>query len=125
MATCIGRREFMTLVGSAAAWPPAACAQQRVRTVGVLLGLGSNDSEIQARISAFELGLEVLGWTLRRNPRIEYRFAESDVGRMRTIGKELVDLHHDVILFFFTTVTPPPLQAICTLTTVLVGVSRE
>ena len=123
MATCIGRREFMTLVGSAAAWPPAACAQQRVRTVGVLLGLGSNDSEIQARISAFELGLEVLGWTLRRNLRIEYRFAESDVGRMRTLGKELVDLHPDVILAHSTAVTTAVLQATRTVPTVFVVVS--
>jgi ABC-type uncharacterized transport system substrate-binding protein len=123
MAIGIGRREFIALVGGAAAWPPAACAQQRVRTIGVLLGLASNDPEIQARIRAFERGLEALGWIIGRNLRIEYRFAESDVGRMRTLGKELVDLHPDVILAHSTAVTAALLQATRTVPIVFVVVS--
>lgn len=123
MATGIGRREFIALVGGAAAWPPAAYAQQRVRTIGALLGLASNDPEIQARIRAFERGLEALGWIIGRNLRIEYRFAESDVGRMRTLGKELVDLHPDVILAHSTAVTAALLQSTRTVPIVFVVVS--
>jgi putative tryptophan/tyrosine transport system substrate-binding protein len=123
MAIGIGRREFIALVGGAAAWAPAAYAQQRVRTMGVLLGLASNDPEIQARIRAFERGLEALGWIIGRNLRIEYRFAESDIGRMRTLGKELVDLHPDVILAHSTAVTAALLQATRTVPIVFVVVS--
>jgi len=88
-----------------------------------LLGLASSDPEIQARIKAFERGLEALGWTIGRNLRIEYRFAESDVGRMRTLGKELVDLHPDVILAHSTAVTAALLQATRTVPIVFVVVS--
>ena len=71
------RREFITLLGSAAAaWPLAARAQQgeRVRRIGVLMNLGSDDAEGQARNAAFLQGLQELGWTVGQNVRVEYRW---------------------------------------------------
>jgi hypothetical protein len=69
------RREFIALLGGAAAWPLAASAQQRerVRRVGVLSSLTENDPETQARLAALARGLRDLGWTEGRNLRIEYR----------------------------------------------------
>ena len=69
------RREFITLLGgAAAAWPLAARAQQaeRMRRIGVLMPLAADDPEGQARIAAFLQGLQQLGWTDGRNVRIEY-----------------------------------------------------
>src|SRR5436190_11183692 len=73
------RRDFITLLGGAAAWPLAARAQQgeRVRRIGVLMGF-ANDVEAKARIEAFEKGLETEGWSPGQNLRIEYRYAEGD-----------------------------------------------
>jgi hypothetical protein len=77
MTAFIGRREFITLLGSAAAWPLAARAQQpeRVRRIGMLLGLREDDPDTQARLVALRAGLEKLGWAEGRNIRIQYRFA--------------------------------------------------
>src|SRR5215468_6142137 len=71
----IRRREFITLLGGAAAWPLAARAQQgdRVRRVSVLMSLVEYDPEAQARVAALSRGLRDLGWTEGRNLRIEYR----------------------------------------------------
>ena len=69
------RREFITLLGgAAAAWPLAARAQQseRMRRIGVLAGLAADDPEGQARLAAFLQGLQQLGWTDGRNVRIDY-----------------------------------------------------
>jgi putative ABC transport system substrate-binding protein len=74
----IGRREFITLLGgAAAAWPVAGRAQQgeRMRRIGVLMGLVASDPEAQSRVAAFENGLQDLGWVKGRNIRIEYRWA--------------------------------------------------
>jgi putative ABC transport system substrate-binding protein len=101
----LGRREFIVLAGAAATTLPfAARSQQRVRTIGVLLGLAKDDKDVQARIKAFEQGLERLGWSIGRDLRIEYRFAASDLEQMRTLGKELVELQPDVILGHSTAV---------------------
>ena len=70
------RREFITLLGGAAAWPLSARAQQpeRVRLIGVLTPYAAADPEGQARTSAFINTLQGLGWTDARNPRIEVRW---------------------------------------------------
>ena len=95
------RREFITLLGGAAAtWPLAARAQQgeRVRRIGVLLNLAENDPEGQARLGAFLQGLQQLGWTIGRNVQIEYRWGAGDPDRTRRYAAELVALAPDVIL---------------------------
>jgi putative ABC transport system substrate-binding protein len=95
------RREFITLLGgAAAAWPFAARAQQieRMRRIGVLLANAENDPQVPARLVAFTKALQALGWTDGRNIRIDYRFAAADVDRMRAFAKELVSLHPDLIV---------------------------
>ena len=94
----IARREFITLLGGAAAtWPIVAHAQQSER-IGVLMQLAESDPEDQARIGAFREGLAKLGWTEGRNIRIDMRWAASDPGRLRTYAAELVGLKPDLIL---------------------------
>jgi putative ABC transport system substrate-binding protein len=94
------RREFITLLGGAAAWPRAARAQQpeRVRRIGVLMNLAADDPESQTRNAAFLQGMQQLGWTDGRNVRIDYRWAAGDADRFRTYAAELVALAPDVIL---------------------------
>jgi putative tryptophan/tyrosine transport system substrate-binding protein len=100
------RREFIALLGGAAAWPLAARAQQpdRVRRVGVLMGI-SDDLEGQARIAVFRQALQALGWTEGRNVQFVYRWSAGDVMHARQFAKELVDLRSDVILTNSTPVT--------------------
>jgi putative tryptophan/tyrosine transport system substrate-binding protein len=103
----IRRREFMILVGAAAAaWPRAAHAQQpdRVRRVGVLMGI-ADDFEGQARMAVFRQALQALGWTEGRNVQFIYRWSGGDVARARQFAKELLDLRSDVILTNSTPVT--------------------
>src|SRR5262249_55852378 len=72
------RREFIGLIGSAAAWPLAARAQQpagRVRRIGVLMNLAPDDPEGQARLAAFLQGLQEAGWAVGRNAQIDIRWA--------------------------------------------------
>jgi putative tryptophan/tyrosine transport system substrate-binding protein len=99
------RREFITLLGgAAAAWPLAARAQQtdRVRRVGVLINLSENDLEAQRLVTAFREGLAQLGWADGRNLRIDYRWAGGDVDRIRAFATELVELSPDVIVGYAT-----------------------
>jgi putative tryptophan/tyrosine transport system substrate-binding protein len=101
MPVNIGRRELIAALGSAAAWPLAARAQQgeRVRLIGVLMGHAESDSEAQAHIAAFRDGLQKLGWTEGRNTWIDYRWAASDDAEsMQRFAKELVALQPDLIL---------------------------
>ena len=107
------RREFMTLVGGAAAWPLAAHAQQseRKRRVGVLMGLAADDAEAQDRIAAFEQGLQQSGWTNGRNLQIDYRRGAGDTDSTRRYADELVALAPDVILASGGTVMGALLQA--------------
>ena len=80
------RREFIAGLGSTAAvWPLAARAQQgdRVRRIGVLMGLDENDPEGKLRLSAFTQALAALGWTDRRNLRMDLRWGHGDNNRIR------------------------------------------
>jgi putative tryptophan/tyrosine transport system substrate-binding protein len=101
MAIHIQRREFIvTLGGAAAAWPLAARAQPdgRMRRIGVLMNLPSDDPEGMARLAAFLQGLQELGWVVGRNVRIDYRWGTGDADRIRGYAAELVALAPDVIL---------------------------
>ena len=102
------RRAFMTLIGSAAAWPLAARAQQgdRMRRVGVLMGV-ADDAEGQARVKGLQQGLQELGWIEGRNVRIDYRWTGGDATRIRAYAAELVKLSPDVIVAH----TPPVIAA--------------
>jgi putative ABC transport system substrate-binding protein len=95
------RREFIRLLGGAAAWPLAARAQQREqpRRVGILFGgFAADDPEGQARLTAFVQGLAELGWADGRNLRIEYRWAVGNVELRHKYAAELVALSPDVLL---------------------------
>jgi putative ABC transport system substrate-binding protein len=95
------RREFITLLGgAAAAWPLTARAQQanRMRRIGLLMGYAANDVEAQTWIAAFLDSLRELGWIEGRNFQFDPRWASGDVQRMRSYAAELVGLNPDVIL---------------------------
>jgi putative ABC transport system substrate-binding protein len=95
-----GRREFITLLGGAAAWPLAARAQQpeRMPLVGVLVGYPRSDPAAQSGLTAFTQAFHALGWSQGRNVRIEVRWADGGFGDMQKIAKELVPLGPDVII---------------------------
>jgi putative tryptophan/tyrosine transport system substrate-binding protein len=99
------RREFITLLGGAAVtWPLAARAQERMRRVGVLMGLAEDDPENKARLAAFRQGLEKRGWSEGRNVHIDYRYAPAGA-QAQVLAKELVALQPDVILSSTTPIT--------------------
>ena len=107
------RREFITLLGGAAAWPLAVCAQQseRVRRIGVLLPATADDPEFQARMTAFAQGLAQLGWLDGRNVRIDTRWGVADADRIRKYAAELLALAPDVILAISSAALASLLQA--------------
>jgi putative tryptophan/tyrosine transport system substrate-binding protein len=109
----VKRREFITLLGGAAAWPIAALAQQseRVRRIGVLMGQAANDPEGQARIAAFLQGLQELGWSVGRNVRIDIRWSAGNADDTRKYAAELVALAPDIILASTTPSAGALLQA--------------
>ena len=93
------RREFITLVGGAAAWPIAARAQSSAeRRIGVLMARAESDPEGQRHASALQRGLEELGWSPGRNLRIEYRWPAGNIGLAQTYAKALVELRTDVMV---------------------------
>src|SRR5215467_15652773 len=95
------RRDFITLIGgAAAAWPLAASAQQaeRMRPIGVLMAYAESDPEGQAWVAAFREALQKLDWVEGRNIRIDTRWATPDVEAMQRLAKELVALQPDLIL---------------------------
>jgi len=98
----VKRREFITLLGGAAAsaWPIAGRAQQpeRTRRIGVLVGSVETDLESQARVAAFERGLQTLGWIAGRNVHLDYRFGSADSELIQKYAAELVGMMPDVIL---------------------------
>ena len=100
------RREFITFVGGAAAmWPVASRAQQseRMRSIGVLVGLAADDANMIARLTALRQGLTRRGWSEGRNIRIDYRYAPAGA-RVQALANELVALQPDVIVAHTATV---------------------
>ena len=106
------RRNFIRLLGGAAvAWPLAARAQQsdRVRRIGVLMAATADDPDYQARIAAFQQGLQQLGWSDGRNVHIDTRWATTKPDDIRRHAAELAALAPDVILAGTGTATVAPL----------------
>jgi putative ABC transport system substrate-binding protein len=121
----MNRREFITLVGgAAAAWPFAASAQQggRMRRIGVLMGGDENDSAAKLRLSAFTQALADLGWTVGPNLRIDVRWAGPDIDRIRALSPELIRLQPHVILTSSTPVTAALQRETGTIPIVFAGV---
>jgi putative tryptophan/tyrosine transport system substrate-binding protein len=107
MGADMQRREFITLLGGAAvAWPLTVRAQQgeRMRRIGLLVGLADGDPDTKVRLVGLQQGLEKLGWSEGRNVRIDYRFAPAGT-RAQELAKELVALQPDVVLCMSTPVT--------------------
>ena len=100
------RREVVTLLGGAAAWPIVARAQQgeRMRRIGLLTADTENNPESKTQLAAFRQELERLGWSEGRNVRIEYRFAANNPDQYQPLAKELVSLQPDVFLAHTTPV---------------------
>ena len=117
------RREFITLLGgAAAAWPLAAHGQQpeRMRRIGVLTNLAADDPEGQVRNTAFAQALAQLGWTVGDNLRLEQRWAAGDAERIRRYATELIALAPDVILATGAAGVAPVLHATRTVPVVFV-----
>jgi putative ABC transport system substrate-binding protein len=124
----IQRREFITLLGgaAAAAWPLAARAQQgeRIRRIGVLMGYAENDREGQAFLAAFREELKNLGWAEGRNIQIDARWAAPNDTELRLqFSKELVALHPDLVVSHGTPSTATLLKQTRTLPIIFVNVS--
>jgi putative ABC transport system substrate-binding protein len=95
------RREFITLLGgAAAAWPMTAGAQQaeQLRCIAIFMDLAEGDPEGQARVAALKRGLQDLSWIEGRNLRIESRWAAGQAARMKPLAEELVSLAPEVIV---------------------------
>jgi putative ABC transport system substrate-binding protein len=107
------RREFITLLGGAAAWPRSARAQQpdQMKRIGVLLPAAADDSAWQARVAAFHQALAQFGWADGRNVRIDTRWATADAAELRRHAADLATLAPDVILAAGASTLGPLLQA--------------
>src|SRR5450759_5062283 len=111
------RREFITLLGSAAAsslsWPLVVRAQQaeRMRRIGILLPAAANDADFQTWVGAFLQALAQLDWTIGRNVRIDTRWATANAAEIRKHAAELAALKPDVILASGSSTVGPLLQA--------------
>jgi ABC-type uncharacterized transport system substrate-binding protein len=116
------RRHFIALISAAAAWPLAARARERMRRIGLLMGV-ADDREGQARVTALKRGLQELGWTEGRNIQIETRFGGGDVGRIGAHAAELVALTPEVIVGQSTPVIRALRQATSSIPIVMGAVS--
>jgi ABC-type uncharacterized transport system substrate-binding protein len=107
------RREFITALGGAAAWPLAARAQQgeRMRRIGIVTGISADDPESKARVTAFLQELQRLGWTEGRNVRIEFRGGAGEIAATQEHVRELVARAPDVILSIGNVSVGPLIQA--------------
>ena len=118
------RRDFIAFLGAAAAAGPLAVrAQQpeRLRRLGILNALGSDDPEAQARIAVLEQTLQQLGWVVGRNFKVEIRHIGSDVDRVRSDAAKLVALAPDLILTMGSVAVGPLQQATRTIPIVFVN----
>ena len=109
----MNRRDFITLLGGAAAWPLAAHAQQadRARRIGVLTSLSMDDPASQARLTTLQRGLQQLGWTDSRNIQIDWRWGAGSADNLRKYAVELAALAPDVIVANGTAAVTSLLQA--------------
>jgi putative ABC transport system substrate-binding protein len=100
MGICLRRRDFVAGLGGAAACPLAARAQQgdRMRRIGVLVGFDENDPVSKTQVSAFTQALADLGWTDGRNVRMDFRWGDGDINRIRASAQELVGSQPDIIV---------------------------
>src|SRR5262249_29707677 len=123
----IRRREFITLLGGAAAtWPLAARAQQpeRMRRIGVVMAYAQDDPETKPRLAAFRQGLERLGWSEGSNVRFDYRYSPpASADQASVLARELVALQPDAILTHSTPITAAQQQASRAIPIVFVAVS--
>jgi putative ABC transport system substrate-binding protein len=96
----VKRREFIALIGGAAAWPLAARAQkaERMRRVGVLVSSTEDDPQARLQTAAFQQGLLELGWMEGQNVRLDFRFLGDEPKRLKTYAAELVALKPDALL---------------------------
>src|SRR5262249_33719572 len=119
------RREFITLLGGAAAWPRTTRAQQaeRMRRVGVISTLPADDPEGTARTTALLQTLQELGWTDGRNLRIDIRWGAGDSERIRKYAAELLALKPDVVLATGASTVGPLQRATRTVPIVFVQVT--
>src|ERR1700680_4572530 len=118
------RREFITVLGAAAAWPFAARAQQpdRMRRIGVLMNAAATETEFQSYLAAFMQGLRQLGWTEGQNLRVDVRWNAADAGLSRIYAAQLIGLMPDVILAASTINLTVIRQATSTVPVVFVAV---
>src|SRR5262245_55210612 len=122
--TAMRRREFLGILGGAAAWPVALKAQQAepVRRVGVFLGLEPDDAEAQARTAVFAQALQQLGWAVGRNLVIDNRLIGGDIDHYRRDAAELVASAPDVIVTVGSVTVAPLQQATRTIPIVFLNV---
>src|SRR5262249_14491888 len=96
----VKRREFITLLSGAAAWPLAARAQQteRMRRIGILMPFPPTNTEMQARVRAFREELRKRGWAASVNAQFDERWTSDNMDLIRSAAANLVELNPDVIL---------------------------
>jgi putative tryptophan/tyrosine transport system substrate-binding protein len=119
------RRDFIVALGGTVGWPLAVRAQgaDRMRRLGVLMALAENDAEGKKYIASFVQGLHDLDWTEGANIRIEYRWAGTDVDRIRGAAAELLDFKPDAILAMTPLAVAPLRQMTATVPIVFVQVT--
>jgi ABC-type uncharacterized transport system substrate-binding protein len=121
----VTRREFITLLGGAAAWPLAARAQQAgsIRRVGMLIAQSEDDPQNRARLTAFRQGLAKLGWAENRNVQIDYRFGLIRPDQMQGAAKEAVALRPELIVAHGTPIAETVQRETRAIPIVFIGVS--
>ena len=124
MRTGMRRRDFMAILGGAAAWPFASVAQQSApRRLGILMAYASTDVEAKARVDAFIAELAKLGWSDGKNIQLDYRWSGGDTGRIATHAAELVATKPALILAATTPVVRALLKETRSIPIVFLSVS--